>query len=255
MNLNLNYSAIASLEKCSVSTIQRRFDSITFNPADPPKSGKTVVIMDTTYFNKQSGVMVFRDYYLKRNIYWNYVTYETIDLYKSGIKHIQNQGWKILGIVCDGRRGLVSSFGNIPVQFCQFHQVAIVIRYITKNPKLQASKELKSIVLQLKSSTEKEFTKLLDEWYKKWKSFLDEKSFNPEKNKLHFTHKRLRSAYGSLRRNLRNLFTYQKHPDLNIPNTTNSIEGKFSGIKKKLRNHAGLKKHRKFKILDYLLSK
>ena len=43
--------------------------------------------------------------------------------------------------------------------------------------------------------------------------------------------------------------------DLNIPNTTNSIEGMFSGIKKKLRNHAGLREFRKFKILDYLLSK
>ena len=253
--MNLNYSSIARLEKCSISTIQRRFDKISFNVANPPDPGNTVIIMDTTYFNKHSAVMVFRDYYSRRNIYWNYVTYETIDLYKSGVKHIQNKGWKILGIVCDGRRGLFSSFGNIPVQLCQFHQVAMVIRYITKNPKLQASKELKSIVLELKSSTEKEFTKLLNDWHGKWKYFLDEKSFNPEKNKLHYTHKRLRSAYRSLNTNLKNLFIYQKHPDLGIPNTTNSIEGMFSGIKKKLRNHAGLKEHRKFKILDYLLSK
>ena len=76
-----------------------------------------------------------------------------------------------------------------------------------------------------------------------------------EKKKSQYTHKRLRSAYGSLKRNLKHLFTYQKHPDLNIPNTTNSIEGMFSGMKKKLRNHAGLKKSKKFKILDFLLSK
>lgn len=246
---------IARLENCSISTIQRRFDKIPFDIVNPPAPGDTVIIMDTSYFNKHSGVMVFRDYYTKRNIYWNYVTYETIDLYKSGIKHIQGQGWNILGIACDGRRGLVSSFGKIPVQFCQFHQVAIVIRYITKNPKLKPSKELKLIVLQLKSVTDKQFSKLLNDWHEKWKYFLNEKSFNPETNKSHYTHKRLRSAYRSLKTNLKNLFIYQKYPDLNIPNTTNSIEGMFSGIKKKLRNHAGLKEHRKFKILDYLLSK
>jgi len=238
-----------------VSTIQRRFNKVSFNIINQPDPGDTVLIMDTSYFNKHSGVMVFRDYYTKRNIYWNYVSYETIELYRSGIKHIQNQGWNILGIVCDGRRGLVSLFSNVPVQFCQFHQVAIVIRYITKKPKLQASKELKSIVLQLKSATEIEFSKLLNNWYEKWKEFLNEKSFNSEKKKSQYTHKRLRSAYGSLKRNLKHLFTYQKHPDLNIPNTTNSIEGMFSGMKKKLRNHAGLKKSKKFKILDFLLSK
>lgn len=38
-------------------------------------------------------------------------------------------------ITCDGRRGLLGSFGDIPTQMCHFHQVAIVRRYLTKNPK------------------------------------------------------------------------------------------------------------------------
>ena len=38
---------------------------------------------------------------------------------------------------------IISLFGkDIPVQMCNFHQVAIVRRYLTKKPKMQASKEL-----------------------------------------------------------------------------------------------------------------
>ena len=38
-------------------------------------------------------------------------------------------------ITCDGRRGLLGGFGDIPTQMCHFHQIAIVRRYLTKNPK------------------------------------------------------------------------------------------------------------------------
>ncbi|QPT44879.1 hypothetical protein [Moraxella nonliquefaciens] len=38
-------------------------------------------------------------------------------------------------ITCDDRRGLLGGFGDIPTQMCQFHQIAIVRRYLTKNPK------------------------------------------------------------------------------------------------------------------------
>ena len=47
-----------------------------------------------------------------------------------------------MAIVCDGRRGLTQAFGGIPVQMCMFHQRAIIRRYLTLKPKLEASKRL-----------------------------------------------------------------------------------------------------------------
>lgn len=55
------------------------------------------------------------------------------------------------------------------------------------------------------------------------KDTLLEKSINPTTKKASYTHPRIVSAYKSLRRNTPYLFTYKKHPDLNIHNTTNAI--------------------------------
>ncbi len=72
-----------------------------------------------------------------------YVDQETNKLYLSGIEEIGRRGIEIHAIICDGRKGLFQLFGSdLPVQMCQFHQVAIVRRYLTKNPKMQASIEL-----------------------------------------------------------------------------------------------------------------
>ena len=46
------------------------------------------------------------------------------------------------------------------------------------------------------------------------------------------------------------LFTWYGHLSLNIPNTTNAIDGHFAGLKNKLRNHNGLSKQRKMKFID-----
>ncbi len=54
---------------------------------------------------------------------------------------------------------------------CHFHQKKIIQRYITKNPKLQASQDLKKIVSKLTQTSEKNFTKNLDNWYKKYQDF------------------------------------------------------------------------------------
>lgn len=198
--------------------------------------------------------MVFRDYYNKRNIYWQYLKHENLEAYVNGINILKAMGWNILGIVCDGKRGMFNAFGNIPVQMCQFHQIAIVRRYITNNPRLPAGIELKQIT-QLLTKTDKEsFEGLLNDWHSRWEEFLAAKTTNPETGKKHYTHKRIRSAYMSLKHNLPYLFTWYNHQELNMPNTTNSLEGVFSNLKAKLNLHNGLKLYRKMKFIDQFLA-
>lgn len=214
----------------------------------------TVVIMDTTYFGRKYGVMVFRDHYKKRNIFWKFVKHENINEYVTGINYIREKGWNIVGIVCDGKRGMFNAFGQIPVQMCQYHQTAIITRYITKKPRLQAGVELRELIFLLTKTDKESFIGGLNEWHKKWKRFLKEKTTNPDTGKWHYTHRRIRSAYRSLKSNLPYLFTWYDYKELKIPNTTNSLEGTFSNLKTKLRVHSGLKELRKKKVIDEILN-
>ncbi len=170
-----------------------------------------------------------------------------------GIEVLKQQGFVINAIVCDGRKGLIQSFGNTPVQMCQFHQASIIRRYLTKKPKLRAAQELLFVVDLMKQTDKESFEGALDLWFEKWKDFLNERTINPETKKSFYTHKRLRSAYRSLKNNLPWLFTWYEFIELNIPNTTNAIDGHFADLKNKLRNHNGLNLKRKMKFIDEFL--
>jgi len=206
--------------------------------------------MDTTYFGRSFGVMLFKDATSGENLFKQYVKYETNQLYANGIVHLKEQGYTIKAIVCDGRKGLFGLFAGIPIQMCQFHQIAIITRYLTRRPKSQAAKELRSLTLALARTSKENFTEKLADWFDKWKPFLDERTINQETGKSFYTHRRLRSATRSLRTNLSWLFTYQDNPDLKIPNTTNAIDGHFADLKNKLRCHNGLSKIRKMKFIN-----
>jgi len=205
--------------------------------------------MDTTYFGRKFGVMVFKDGNSGEILYKQYVKHETNKLYLTGIEEIARRGIKIQSIICDGRKGLLQLFNDIPVQMCNFHQIAIIRRYLTKKPKMQASKELWEHVLLLTKTDKESFEGGLMVWFCKWESFLNERKQDAN-GKYRYVHKRLRSAYRSLKTNLPWLFTWYDNIGLNIPNTTNSIDGQFAELKNKLRNHNGLSIARKRKFID-----
>lgn len=206
--------------------------------------------MDTTYFGRKFGVMVFKDSLSGQILLKQYVKQETNKLYLSGIEEIARRGIKIQAIICNGRKGLFQLFGKeIPIQMCNFHQLAIVRRYLTKKPKMEASKELWELALLLVHTDKESFEGGLQAWYNKWKDFLNERKIDT-KGKNRYVHKRLRSAYRSLKTNLPWLFTWYDKMELNIPNTTNAIDGHFANLKNKLRNHNGLSTERKKKFID-----
>lgn len=209
--------------------------------------------MDTTYWGRGFGVMLFKDSLTKENLLKYYVKTETNALYIQGINELKSLGFQITAIVCDGRKGLIQSFGDIPVQMCQFHQSAIIRRYLTKKPKLKAAQELMFVVDLMKQTDRESFEGALNLWFEKWENFLNERTINPETKKSFYTHKRLRSAYRSLKNNLPWLFTWYDNIELNIPNTTNAIDGHFADLKNKLRNHNGLSKQRKMRFIDGFL--
>lgn len=88
--------------------------------------------MDTTYFGRGFGVMLFKDASSGVNLYKDYVKTETNQQYAQGVAYLLKQGFTVLAIVCDGRRGLLQLFPTIPVQMCNFHQVAIIRDHFQK---------------------------------------------------------------------------------------------------------------------------
>jgi hypothetical protein len=215
----------------------------------------TIIVPDTTFWGRSYGVCVFRSWNLKRNIWWNEVSGEKVAHYYYGRKILEERGWVFVAAVVDGRRGLATVFKDIPVQICHFHQMKNVTKYLTRRPETLAGQELRSLMLTLPKSNEKEFTKLLNDWHKQWKYFINEKTKVLGTKHWHYTHKKVRSAYKSLETNLPFLFTYQKYPKLNIPNTTNTIDGYFASVKKKVAAHHGLRKDRRYKVISELLNK
>ncbi len=246
------YSLLAKKYQCSVKTIQRKIDKVAVQ-ATEKHPRKVIILMDTTYWGRGFGVMLFKDALTKENILKYYVKTETNAKYVEGLETLKAKGFDIMAIVCDGRKGLIQSFGDIPVQMCQFHQAAIIRRYLTKKPKLQAAKELLLVVDLMKSTDKESFEGALQIWYDKWREFLNERTVNQDTKKSHYTHKKLRSAYRSLKNNLNSLFTWYDNIELGIPNTTNAIDGHFADLKNKLRNHNGLSMTRKKKFIDGFL--
>lgn len=162
-------------------------------------------------------------------------------------------GYTLLAVVTDGKQGLKPLFASIPVQMCQFHQIAIITRYLTRNPKLDAGRELRDVMRTLCVAEERCFSTALTAWHQKWDRFLKERTSDPLSGRWHYTHKRLRAAYRSLKTNLPYLFSYQRYPDLDIPNTTNSLDGSFAHLKQLVQIHRGLKTDLKRKIIHYIL--
>ena len=217
-----------------------------------PLPEKANIIMDTTYFGRSFGVMVLMDSISQQALSVDEVKYETNALYAAALNELREKGVVIQSIVCDGRKGLLQMFPGIPAQLCQFHQVKTVSRYLTRNPKTAAGKALWRLTLTLKDSGKTAFQGALQAWFEQHEGFLNERTVNEETGSSHYTHKTLRSAYLSLKRNLDYLFTFEAYPVLGMCNTTNLLDGRFADLKRKLGCHHGMKRENKVRFIkDY----
>jgi hypothetical protein len=223
-------------------------------------------IFDTTFFGRVFGVMIFRINELNtlirlqkhKNIIHKFVSSETLINYEFCLNQLDLiclAGYKSFTV--DGRVGVIAILGRrypaVPIQMCIFHQVQIVLRYTTRNPKTDCGIDLKNLILTLKNSTKIQFIsdfKMLQETYR---TFLKEFTINPVTNRQSYSHKSLRSAMRSINSHLKYLFIFQDYPDLNIQPTSNSCDGSFSQWKPKIKLHRGISLSRKKQIITEIL--
>jgi len=222
----------------SASTITRRLASVSLNWDQPKVGGCGVVHLDATYFGRNIGVLLALESGTGRLLYMKHIAHEHISDYEEAVRHIVGCGYLIHGIVIDGLQKLFVVFAEYRIQMCQFHMVAIVRRKLTKNPQLEAGKELLELAYRLKGMDKDTFVSEFERWKKKWHDFLKEKTVNEVTGHTVYTHQRLRSAMVSISTYLPFLFTYEDVDGM--PNTNNMIEGTFTDMKKTLRNHPGM---------------
>lgn len=237
---------------CSTRTLRRHFDKHT--PVAPTLSspGKPVALtFDGTFFGRGYGLMVYRAE--GRNIHWHEMESETLAVTEQGLSHLTAQGWNFSSVTVDGRKGTISLvkrlFPTTPLQLCLFHQKAIVRRYLTTKPKTLCGKEIRTLLSFLTFIDEHLFLDCLTDIKKWYGDFLKERNEQGQ-----FKHRKIRSALRSLTTNAPHLYTWARHPELDIPTTTNSCDGSFAHWKNKVKIHRGLRKARRAKMIKTLLA-
>jgi len=94
MNISMEKQTYLQLSKkyrCSPKTIQRRIDKHSISLPKPSKR-PVIILMDTTYWGRNFGVMLFKDAITKENLLKYYVRHETNALYAQGVELLKQQG-------------------------------------------------------------------------------------------------------------------------------------------------------------------
>jgi hypothetical protein len=245
---------LASKYGNTTKTIQKHLDQYYVTRSDDPYTQPIVIGVDCCFFGRGYGIIVARCPGLKQNLYWKEINTENKAVYEEARKYLENNGFTVKAVVVDAKHGIKEAFSGLVVQICQYHQQQIIQRYLTDKPKTQAGLELKFVASSLTCQNEQSFREELEKWREKWRTFLLERSYTEDGKHWWYTHRRLRAAYRSLHSNLPYLFNYKNYPELNIPNTNNSLEGHFSRLKQLLNNHHGLKRWRRYKLIEMILS-
>lgn len=244
-------SEIALQASVSRMTIHRKLKHLTIEWEQPSLQAISgYVHLDTTYWGRNWGVLLALDDATTKPLYFAFVKSETNDDYALAIKTIKANGYTIKGVVIDGRKGLMPLLSEYRIQMCQFHMKQIIMRYLTKNPRIKASASLLMIINKLHKLTRAEFEQEYERWKTEYENTIKKRSTSSATGKTRYTHKRLRSAMRSIDFFLPYLFTYQEPECEKMPNTNNKIEGIFTDLKKNLNNHSGLSEENRKRFIN-----
>lgn len=208
--------------------------------------------MDATYFWRKYCYVIFRAWFPNenkwKNLLWYKEKYETNLVYKRWFEFLKEKWWIIQAIVCDWRKWLLWWFWPIPVQMCLYHMKQIIVRYLTKKPKLEQNKKLIEISRFIWDLEKEQIEKLLTKWNKENKEWLWERN-----KKWEYKHIKTRKAYRSIKSKLNYCYTFKEYKELLIPSTNNSLEWINSHLKTKLKIHRWLKENKKDTFTCYYL--
>lgn len=219
----------------SQSSIQRLFK---FYLKSPPENlicskGNVHLLIDGTYFSNGLCLVLYYDYDIQYVQLFRETSDEKYKEIKEDLENLKKLGVDVYSVTCDGHKAIIKAvskvFPNAMIQRCLVHIKRQIKNYLSSHPKLEQAQQLLSIskrITQIKTVEQVDYW-LVDfhNWHQKYRSFLEEKSFNEQSCRCWYTHKNLHLASSHLINAIPNIFCYLN--DAEIPYTTNQLEGYF----------------------------
>lgn len=170
-------------------------------------------------------------------------------------------------IVSDGQKGIFKALNllwpGVAIQRCHIHVRRNIRTKLTNNPQTEAGADLKWLMSRLSEVSDEDsmvlFTALFCEFYVRHKDFLNQRSYNSNPKspkKWWYSHGKVRSAYHQIDKLINDgqLFAFIANSELNLPKTTNGLEGGInSRLDELISRHRGMKLNRQQRLVDWYL--
>jgi hypothetical protein len=220
------------------------------------------LIIDGTYFTEGLCLIIYYDSKLRYSLFYRFTSNEYYREIREDLDNLKQLGIDIAAVTCDGKKSIIravkKAYPAAIVQRCMVHVQRDVRLWLTRKPKMQASKELRYLVgllHHIRGIVEQHMWVIaFEQWYKRHQQTIEEKVLHKPTGRWWFKHRQLRRAAIMVKNALTDMFHFID--DKNIPKSTNGLESYFGHLKLNLNVHRGLsKKHRQSFILWYLYLK
>ncbi len=209
---------------------------------------KLNLMIDGTYFPNKVCLVLYRDFNVKATLLYRLTDNEWEDEIREDLENILSLGIEIESVTCDGARNIIKSVKktdkSIIIQRCIIHVQRESKTWLTKHPKSDAGKTLRSLagtIHEIKSYDDRDYwLSQFHLWERVFHDYITQKSYSDDSLKGWYTHKMVRKSYVHIRRAIPNMFHYLDNP--NVPNNTNSLESFFGHLKQNISLHRGLSK-------------
>jgi len=191
-----------------------------------------------------------------RVLAWQWSGGESVAAWKALLEQVEAPGI----LVSDGGTGiptaLAACWPETKHQRCLFHLQMRVSRHLTMNPRTNAGRALRGLVMKLSDVKDEDaaiaWQIRLDEWWQAFGHLTKERTMF-RNGQFGFTHDRLRKAWHLVRDVVRKdtLFTYVTYGN---PRTTSPLEGGInSQIREVLRRHRGMSETHQKRAVEWFL--
>lgn len=211
------------------------------------------LIFDGTYFKHDNCLLLLLNGAKGSAVDYRYGVRENYAIAREIFQAARDKGTKPIAITIDGNtsviRALKDIWPNITIQRCLTHIQRQGLSWLRRYPKSEAAKDLRRVYLKIfeinNYGRRDDFLKSVFVWEKRHGEFV--KSLSP-KDKVGGDLQRARSL-------ILNAWPDMFHflDDPKIASTTNLIEGYFSTIKERYKQHRGLSKTNRPKYLSWYI--
>lgn len=245
------------------TTLSRRFGRIAVEAKRVPLRSlpdSLVIVLDGTKIAPKTIVLVAYEYTSHQPLDWTFVEQENFETWGQFLLPIE-QAHAVHAFVSDGQKGLKKAiwflFPGALHQRCVAHVIRLSLSWLTKHPRSEAARELRSLVCTLSRVVTEEdardWASALFAWDKRHAEFTAHKTINPMTGRKRYTHRKLRAVRSLILNALPDLFRYTA--DDRIPSTTNDVEGGInSPLKELLHRHRGITKEEKMVLVSQYLN-